>query len=96
MIRKLLVIGLLGYGAYYYYQSLQPGQPASAEPRYSVDAFGNTIEIPPVQIVEEKDLIPVNKLPHTKEHNLLYDAYGNERVRIKHVFSSQVIRNPTM
>jgi hypothetical protein len=64
--------------------------------RYSVDAFGNTIEIPPVQVVEEKDLQKVKDVAHTKDANLLYDTYGNERVRIHHTFTSQVMKSATI
>jgi hypothetical protein len=88
MLRNLLIVGLIGYGAYYYYHI--SGQP---EPRYSVDNFGNVVEIPPVQIVDEKDLISVKELPHSKENNPLYDNWGNERVRIHHTFTSQVVNN---
>ena len=91
MLRKLLVVGLIGYGVYYYYHIA--GQP---EPRYSVDNFGNIIEIPPVQVVEEKDLQKVKDVAHTKDANLLYDTYGNERVKIHHTFTTQVMKNATL
>lgn len=45
---------------------------------------------PPVMVVNEQDLTPVSQLPHTKEHNPLYDSEGNERVRIHHTFTTQV------
>jgi hypothetical protein len=97
MLRNLLIVGLIGYGAYYYYhisgQSPLAPSLATPEPRYSVDNFGNVVEIPPVQIVDEKDLISVKELPHSKENNPLYDNWGNERVRIHHTFTSQVVNN---
>ena len=87
MLRKLLLVGLISYGAYYYYsQSTIPINQSNLTQLEDTD-------IPPIQIVQEKDLIPIKNLPHSKNNNPLYDKMGNERVRIKHSFSTQDQRN---
>jgi len=87
MLRKLLLVGLISYGVYYYYH--QNTMPVNES---NLPQLEDT-NVPPIQIVQEKDLIPVKDLPHSKNNNPLYDNMGNERVRIKHSFSTQVQKN---
>ena len=41
--------------------------------------------------VNEKDLIPINKLNHDKNYNPLYDPSTGNSININHTFTDQVM-----
>ena len=74
-MNKLLLYIILGYGGYYAYQKYYSNEDKASQPI----------------VINEKDLMPVSKVPHNKEHNPLYDSNGNQILKINHTFSDNVM-----
>jgi hypothetical protein len=74
-MNKILLYILVGYGGYYIYKNYSQNDTQHAGPI----------------VINEKDLLPVSKVPHDKSHNILYDDNGNQAFKIKHTFSDFVM-----
>ena len=79
-MNQLLLYIVLGYGAYYAYKKYY-----SNEDQYTEGKASQPI------VINEKDLMPVLRVPHDKSNNPLYDNNGKQVVKINHTFSDNVM-----